>query len=306
MSRGDMMRRKRSSYVVGLLKLIKRIDNYQDSIISVFEGEDSKYYGSRIDIMFSAYDRKNLTCKGKKNVLTLREKVEENPEISQANIIYFVDSDFEARSASYNVYTTPCHSIENLYASKKTLDNLLKDELGLCSVKDLELINDILGLYEKFELLADEALVDINAFIMAYSDKEAISLNLNDHDLKTFLTINPLEGEVSKIYSYEDLLSIFSIDVDLNRDDFENAVDIINSSDQKLFCRGKYRLEYFRIFLNCLFSSAREGGSLFSGRKIKPKITLSKNNIISDLAQYAVTPTCLTSFLREYEASIAA
>jgi hypothetical protein len=306
MSRSEMMRDKRSSYVVELLKLIKRIDNYHDTVVSVFEGEDAKYYGTRIDVILGSYTRKNLTCGGKSNVLRLRDKVSENVELSQAKIIYFVDTDFDENVTDENIYSTPCYSVENLYASCKTLENLLKDELGLCAIKEATLINDVVEMYEKIEVLSDEALVELNAFIMAYSNKEGVSLNLNNHEVNKFLAFSLNEVDITKLYTFDDLLKCFSIGVELDKSDFFDSLEIINSKDKNVFCRGKFRLDYFRIFVNSIFDCARNGSGVFINKKIKPKITLSKNNILSDLSQYASTPDCLITFLESYKSKIAA
>lgn len=306
MTRSEMMRQKRSSYAVELIKLIKRIDNYQDTVVSVFEGEDAKYYGARIDMILGSYNRKNLSCKGKANVLRLRDKVAENAEISKAKIIYFVDTDFDENLTDENTYSTPCHSVENIYASSKTLENILKDELGLCAIDEISLINDIIILYERVEILSDEALAELNAFILAYSNKEGINLNLNNHELNKFLGFSINDVNVSKLYSYDDLVEFFSIEVDLDKNEFLHSLEIINSKDKNIFCRGKYRLDYFRIFANFIFDCARNRSGVFINKNIKPKITLSKNNILSDLSQYAPTPNCLVAFLRRYESQFAA
>jgi hypothetical protein len=62
--------------------------------------------------------------------------------------------------------------------------------------------------------------------------------------------------------------------------------------------RGKYLLDFFRAFLEKIRSEISDGDSVVITKKIKTKLTISKNNILSDLSQYAETPTCLTKFLR--------
>jgi hypothetical protein len=257
-------------------------------------------------MIFGSYNRKNLSCKGKSNVLELRKKVGENAEISRANIMYFVDTDFDENITDVNVYSTPCHSVENLYASTKTLENILKDELELCAIKEAPLINSAVKLYERIEALSDEALAELNAFIIAYSSNENIKLNLNDHEAKKFVTLSLNEEEISKLYSFEDLLTIFSIEANLDKSVFLESLETVNGKEKNVFCRGKYRLDCFRQFLNLIFDCARGGTGLFTGNVIRPKITLSKNNILSTLSQYAPTPACLVSFLQNYASRIAA
>jgi hypothetical protein len=308
MSRSEMMRRKRNSSAVDLIKLIKKIDCFDTTLICVFEGEDSKYYGSRVDVFFNELNRKNLTCKGKSNVLSLRETIQGNTELSSAKILFFVDSDFDGTQVDYNLYSTPCYAIENLYAKESVFIKILTDELGLCSFKDEELISELVGKYSHFETHSDEALVELNAWIIArVKESETnldIKLNLNNLSIDKFLAIDNLTPE--KCYELSDLDSLFSINTSVSQDDLDSAIHNINQSDKAKYCRGKYRLEYFRVFLVEIFDEARNGVGFFTDRKLKPKLTLVKSNIISELSQYAETPSCLNTFLEEYKNRVAA
>ena len=311
MSRSEMMRNKRRSNAVDLIKLIKlikKIDCFESSLICVFEGEDSKYYGSRIDTFFSSLNRKNLSCKGKENVLKLKAKIAANQELNNANILFFVDTDFDEKQTDYNLYSTPCYAIENLYVSKDVFSRVLTDELGLCSFKDKDLIGKLITKYIKFETDSDNALTELNAWLIVRikesETNESINLNLNNTSVDKFLNITALNS--IKHYSVSDLDSIFKVTESINEDDLSSALHVVNQNDKAKFCRGKYRLEYFRIFLNELFNESRNGEGHFIDRKIKPKLTLVKTNIVSELSQYAETPNCLNDFLISYKNRIAA
>lgn len=308
MSRCEMMLNKGRSNVVDLIKLIKKIDCFESSLICVFEGEDSKYYGSRIDGYFSSLNRKNLSCKGKETVLKLKDKITTNQELNNANIIFFIDSDFNEKQADYNLYSTPCYAIENLYVSTCVFSRVITDELGLCSFKDKELIDSLINKYEAFELASDEALSELNAWLIVRireSESNAnIKLNLNNIPIDKFLSITGMNA--MKHYNISDLDSIFKVTESIDEDNLASALHIINQNDKTKFCRGKYRLEYFREFLNELFKESRNGEGNFLNRKIKPKLTLVKTNIISELSQYAETPDCLGEFLSNYKRIISA
>jgi hypothetical protein len=258
MERANMMREKRQSPSVDLLKLIKEIDLFDTTIVCVFEGEDAKYYGSRIDQYFHGYTRKNLSCKGKSNVLTLKNKVENNKEIQEAKIIFFIDKDFDDEIHDTNLYCTPCYSIENLYADSNVLKLILTDELGLCEFRHADIISQIINAYNKFEQVCDIELSELNAWIMSRvkENNENVSLNLNNHDVETFITCT--QEEIRKKYSLETLDSIFSIDQKVCQDLLNSCRSTISSSELKHTCRGKYRLEYFRLYLLMLFEMARE------------------------------------------------
>ncbi|HCH54008.1 MAG TPA: hypothetical protein DE109_11045 [Aeromonas sp.] len=301
MDRGEMMREKRRVTSVDLIKLLKRIDNYSDTLICVFEGEDAKYYGPRIDNIFNKTERKNLPCKGKKNVLSLREKVKQNIELSKAKILYFVDSDFDGDCSDSDIYCTPCYSIENFYAHSCVLDKILKDEFALCSFKDDELIKAICSHYEKLELNVDESLLDLNAWIFVRKDEiklgTPISLNLDNVEIDKIIKIND-DASVIKIYTERTLDDLFSVDTKLDYDKFNTIREELKKQDLKLVSRGKYRLEFFRCFLSKLVDDARKANSFFHGEKKKPRLFLSKQQLLSELTQYAITPECLMNFLR--------
>lgn len=303
MSRIEMMREKRSSISVELIKLLKSIDCFDGMIICVFEGEDAKYYGSRIDSIFTDLERRNISCKGKGNVIGLKEKVDNNAELIKANIIFFIDTDFDDRILDYNLYSTPCYAVENFYVSNEVFKKVLTDELGLCSFLDSELIKVLSEQYSEFEVSSDIALLELNAWIKTrleeYKTNKQIKLNLNNASVEVFLRFNGFA--VDKIYSLHDLDLLFSIETPLNEKVYENIFESISREKISDVCRGKYRLEYFRSLLSDLFNMSRNGTDYFNDRKIKPKLSLVKANIISELSQYAQTPTCLNDFLNEYK-----
>jgi len=308
MERVNMMREKRGASSVDLIKLLKRIDNYSDILVCVFEGEDAKYYGSRIDGVFTNLERKNLNCKGKSNVISLRDKVKANKELSKAKVLYFVDADFDGDCNEHDIYCTPCYSIENLYAQVNVFKKILTDEFGLCSFKDEGLINSLCSEYELFENKADDALLELNAWIWHRKEQsethEGIKLNLNNIRLDKFLDFSD-DGPMQN-YTIETLDRLFEINVSIDSDRYETIKHNLSSKDLKIVTRGKYRLEYFRVHLSSVVDSARKGENLFANNKKNPKITLSRTQILSELTQYAVTPGCLVRFLERNSSTMAA
>lgn len=299
MNRDELMREKRGSLAVDLMRLIKKINTYDNSIICVFEGEDAKYYGSRIDFIISDIERKNISCKGKGNVIRLRDNIARNAEISKAHILFFVDADFDRTPSTSNTYVTPCYSVENLYAQSIVLSKIITDELGLTHLQDDEIISAILNEYEVFQRYSDDALCELNAWIYYinthYPDE---TLNLNSFKLEQFLLVK--EAPPKKNYNKDDLPKIFNIKKDINDPLYQESLEVIRSSVLHERCRGKFRIECFRLFLENLFNNARDSVGHFDGKKIKPKLNLTKQNILSDLSQYAITPACLRRFLTTF------
>ncbi len=301
-----MMRMKRQSSSVDLLKLIKKIDCFESTLVCVFEGEDAKYYGSRIDQYFNELKRKNLSCKGKEKVLALKRNIEKNSSINNAKIMYFVDKDFDEKEEDFNLYCTPCYSIENFYADSSTLRRVLTDELGLCEFRENEIINEIIRSYQSFESECDAHLIDLNAWIMSRvkDNDSSVKLNLNNHEVEKFISYN--QGVVVRKYTLDKLDETFSINKQLCQDLLQTCITAVENSDLNSSCRGKYRLEYFRLYLVNLFEMARNKTDYFEGLKIKPKLSLTKMNIVSELSQYSNTPACLGEFLSSYKNRVAA
>lgn len=308
MERVNMMREKRNSISVDLIKLLKRIDNYNEVLVCVFEGEDAKYYGSRIDSVFTEIQRKNLNCKGKDNVITLREKVKENKELSKAKILYFVDADFDGNCNGDDLYCTPCYSIENLYAQVEVFKKILADEFSLCGFRDEDLIKQLCLDYEVFEKKADKALLDLNSWIWVRKEQGrdglGVKLNLNNLNLDKVMSFN--NSVPIKNYTIESLDEIFSISIPIDHDKLNSANHYLSERNLAMVSRGKFRIEYFRFYLSVVVDNARKKEGRFTNRKANPRITLSKAQVLSELTQYAVTPDCLICFLNRNKTALAA
>ena len=307
MSRLDMMRSKRDIVVVKLIELLKKIENYENTLICVFEGKDVEYYGSRIDIVIKSLERENITCKGKENVLLLRDKVSRNNELKKAKVIYFVDKDYDYLEAEGNLYCTPCYSIENLYVNEYSFKRFLTDQLHISKLEDENLFNTLMARFKKFELDADVALKELNAWLMVVVKESKadnnIKLNLNNTPITRFFTINNFE--VEKVYERSQLSSIFNIEFMIDESYYQSSLEALERHELSLYCRGKYRLDYYREFLLKLISDIRNRRDIFEHKTLSCSLQLSKN-IISELSQHAKTPECLTEFLQDFKSINAA
>lgn len=303
MDRAERMREKRSSIAVKLIRLIKIYASKPDVVTCVFEGEDAKYYGIRLDGFLNGRERKNISCKGKGNLISLKEKVDSHEDLSNANVLYFADRDFDLSDVSDgNIYFTPCYSVENLYIEKPVLRRILIDEFGFCEIEDNEDVNSILDIYERLLSSTANALLLLNAWIMCQNQvresDRSIKLNLNNYDAGDFIKFD-LESVVTK-YDEESLKVKFPASIEISSDEIEAAKHLIEQGGIVKSIRGKYLLDFFRDFLEKIRSEINNGDSVVITKKIKTKLTISKNNVLSDLSQYAETPNCLITFLRTH------
>jgi hypothetical protein len=301
MDRAERMREKRSSIAVKLIKLIKVYASNPGAVTCVFEGEDAKYYGIRLDSFLNGRERKNISCKGKGNLISLKKKVDLHEELSNANVLYFADRDFDLSDITGgNIYFTPCYSVENLYIEKPVLRRILLDEFGFCEIEDNEDVNSILNIYEHLLFSAANALLHLSAWIMcqnkASKSDSSIRLNLNNYDAGEFIDFD-LENVFTK-YDKEALKVKFPDSIEIFSDEIDTAQRLIEQGGIVKSIRGKYLLDFFRAFLEKIRSEISNEDSFVITKKIKTKLTISKNNILSDLSQYAETPNCLTNFLR--------
>ncbi len=298
MPRADKMRSKRGATSVYLAKLIKAYGTDNEAILCVFEGEDAKYYGGRIDSV-SVRVRKNIQCKGKENVKKLKERVSANYELVNANVLYFIDKDFECDETTGDLYVTPCYSVENLYVSELTLSRVLADEFGLDDSEhnfDLECITSS---FRKANSEFNESMLCFNSWLKLQVEESKtnkdICLNIDNISLNKLVSIE-ING-VSANYTLENLGCKFPGSGEVNQASLDKAIEEFNKTDLSLTIRGKHRLEFFRIWLNLLMQDARcEAPTIFT-RKTKTKLCLSKDNLLSELSQYAITPNCLNEFL---------
>lgn len=298
MSRANRMREKRASVSVYLIKLIKIYASDRDSLICVFEGEDSKYYGSRVDFI-TTIGRKNINCRGKNNVVALRKKVELNSELKDANVIYFVDKDFDEIKTEDSLYVTPCYSIENLYTTPSVLSRILIDEFLLDSIENSDDIKCILEKYKRVSKEFNSCLLPLNSWLKIqvenYEKDSKVRLNIDNVSLSKLVDVT-LDTVIAK-YSIESISDLFPECSNISQEVVDSAVAIFSDKNLTMFSRGKYRLEFFRQWVSKLILDARtENPELFSN-KIKIKLSLSKNNILSELSQYADTPNCLNKFI---------
>ncbi len=298
--RKEMMKQRASSPVVGLIGVLKAHSSDKSAIICIFEGEDAKYYGSRVDAFLNGRNRKNVNCKGKSNLLELKKTVEKNTNLDQVNILYFADRDYDYNDITHGtIYFTPCHSVENFYVNKDSLNRIVSDEYGICSVTNKSEFEQIISLFSTLHESFSEATLDLNSWIMCQIEmtktNKDIELNLNNTKITDFLKIEL--DKITPLYDVDSLSEFFKKSAPIDIESFESAKQKIIKSGLSESCRGKYALQFFRIFLEKINIELANKNSSIVSATLKPKMLINDSNIISALSQYAKTPSCLNDFL---------
>lgn len=294
------LRNSRDVYAEKLRQLLVNYQKYPDALYCVFEGEDAKYYGIRIDSLSDFEDRRQMPCRGKEDVLKLHDRVMADERLMLSNTIFFVDYDFDGLRGHSNgpkLYVTPCYSVENLYVRERAFKRILVEEYG---VEDFNTEAELVRLLSIYSKLLDEfakALTTLNAWIALQREKErpGARLNLNNRKLKHFVSIS-LE-KVEQLYSKSELSLFFPNAVDITDEELAEKESEFEHSDKLNAYRGKYFIEFLRIFLELLKNDRQNSSPKYFEQSQKVKLTLSGKNILSELSQYADTPECLKEFI---------
>jgi hypothetical protein len=141
--------------------------------------------------------------------------------------------------------------------------------------------------------------------IMEYKQEAPRSLNVQN--IKTNDLVDVSINKVAKKYN-DNPETVFK--------DYENlqlcplaikeADDSFKTKNLPLHFRGKQQLDFFRFFLMRLKEDRVSKTPKIFAVKGRVMLSLSKDNCISELSQYADTPNCLLLFLDKIQESIAA
>ncbi len=292
------MRANRDTAPVKFIEFMRLYKHSKDSFFCIVEGEDGKYY----DIRIRHYCRNNnyhfLVSGGKEEVIRLHSMITGKEEYKNAKTMYFVDKDFDDVLNISLIYETPCYSIENLYTTLDAFSRILKNEFGL---------NKLDADYEKcFDLFLErqnefhECVKLLNAWIACQRDLSnkgiCSRLNLNNININNFVDIE-LDKVVSK-YDVNVIHKILPDAIKIESDVLEEKIKYIEKMDTQKYFRGKFEIEFMRIFLEKLKQDRCCKTPKYFTKRKRIRLNLSRSNIISELSQYAETPACLCSYLQ--------
>lgn len=290
------------------MEFIKAFGRNPLSLICFFEGEDEKYYSIRVRHITKLSTWSGINCKGKRSALTLREKISKINTYENAKLAFFLDKDFDAPDEinGNNTYITPCYSIENLYTTLECFENTIRAEFGLTpNCPDTDDYQKALDIYNNRKIEFIEAIKPYNIWILAHrlrekSDCTIEKLNLNNVDLNRLVNITLTN--VSRVYDPDKLHEMLRTEP-IKQHEYEQAKVYFNEIEPDNSFRGKEQIEFFRTLLSKLKEErCKQTSSIFCNRH-GVKISLARANILSELSQYATTPTCLESFLYKYQAT---
>lgn len=307
MSRVENLKKSRDSLAVKFMQFTRIASKNRVAVF--FEGEDEKYYSIRINTLRPDILWSGVNCKGKSNVVEIRNRIRQHDTYKDELCLFFVDSDFDDNQGIYglsDVYLTPCYSIENLYFSEATFKRILSAEFGIndtcdesncfheCMSKYTEMKSQYLKIIEGFNLLVKELR------LMEKSGELDGRLNINNLNIDDLVTINL--STVSKKYDESSPKSLFPELPENIRISLEGSKAFFMDKNNELWYRGKQHLEFLRVLVSKLKEDRcrKNGREIFENRG-NVTLQLTKANSISELGNYADTPECLRSFLENFK-----
>lgn len=263
-----------------------------------FEGEDFKYYSSRINMYTEEEETVyQYDCKGKDKVLETYNLIRNGANTNGVKMLFFIDSDFDDNSELVNndIYITPGYAVENFYIHDKVMEQFLSSELKIGRTShDENDKKDFESAMKKYKEERSKFIRDSTILNVWYSLQKRKSKGLNNCEY-------PDLKKLKKFYALDQPITIETLQ---NNTENYIKVDMMEIEDEKkrllkdplnLF-RGKYYFEFMSTIINkyCTNDAVKE--NIFIKRR-KCKSNISENNIISELSQYAETPRCLKNYL---------
>lgn len=294
----EQMREGRRTYETVFLKFVNSGKYFCSFAFCFYEGEDGKYYDCRIRRFFGD---KIITFPvgNKKEILKLLEKINADDFYKNTCMMFFVDSDYDENLLNdENLFKTPCYSIENFYVHEKCLVKILQSEFGLSVIdKDFQkCLNDFNLRIKEF----NENMLEFNSLVYLRRKKSNSNSNYRFGSVKTSHLVKIRVDKILKSEKYEEVINNIKKILDFNDDEISKTRDDLNTKgDFSLNFRGKNQLDFFVTFVKELKRLNEEGG-YFSNKCTNVHIDITSNRL-SELSQYAITPTILEDFLKKHK-----
>lgn len=293
----QQMRAKRNIAEALFKKFTEAKDMFNTHAFCFFEGEDGKYYNSRIEKYWGS-NFIPLVAGNKKEVLKVMQMIKADLLYNNVCTMFFVDRDYDEslKQTNEDLFETPCYSIENLYAQESTLSRILQAEFGL-SVIDSD--------YRKCLDAYRDRLAEFNQIIFCFNSIVKYQ-HQNEPDTKcqfssirtTHLAHITIDEVVKSNHHDKEILKLIDTLHATPEKLRQIEAEIAQEPQPHLVLRGKNQLD-FMVSIIKIFKDLNAKGGYFSGKLPRVYITITENRL-SELSQYAVTPPELIDFLRAH------
>ena len=296
------MRMERETYEATYIQFIAEPKYHNSHAFCFYEGEDGKYYDSRIRQKFGNRIITH-TVGNKKEVLKLLKKIRSIGLYDSVCTMFFIDRDCDESMAGSDkdLFETPCYSIENLYVQKECLLKILQSEFGLNEITQdcKKCIQD----FEAREMEFNQHILEFNALAYLRRKKSDSNSNMSLNSVKTSHMVQVKVRGVTKASKYEQTIQQLREKLEFEEYELEQVkTELIDKGEFSLNFRGKNQLDFFVGFIKELKRLNKTGG-YFSKKYNNIHINITSNRL-SELSQYAVTPICLEQFLESHKVKL--
>lgn len=293
----EQMRAKRTIAETVFKKFTEAKDKFDTYAFCFFEGEDGKYYNSRIEKYWGCNFIPLIAGK-KKEVLKVMRMIKASPLYNNVCTMFFVDRDYDEslNGTDKDLFETPCYSIENLYAQEESFCRILQAEFGL-SVIDADYCK-CLDTYKARLAEFNQIIFHFNA-IVKYQHQCEPNSTCQFSAIKTSHLARISVDEVAKSNHHDGVIAKLLEQLHVSPEKLSQIEENLQKEPQPhLVLRGKNQLD-FMVSLIKIFKDLNAQGDYFSSKLTRVYITISENRL-SELSQYAVTPPELTEFLNAH------
>lgn len=312
MNRVDKMSSDAEEFSTKFMEFMRVVGNNPELLVCIFEGEDEKYYSCRLQTILNNVTWECINTGGRTPAIDLFNTIKDHPMYSTYKYLCFIDRDYDdiyENHAPSKIYSTPGYSVENFYFSLTCLKKTLSAEFNIKPENELKHLYD--RYTQLFQKVQEEFIKEIRGFnIWAKTNyimnKSSPPLKMSIKSIKTndLLDIN-LESINSK-YDPDDISSVFPHlkNSELCQLSYHDAKLKLSDQDPKLSFRGKNCSDFMRLYLLAIKSEIQ---TLEFKKNEKPtiRINFSKDNFLSEISQYADTPSCLIQFLSQHSVTTA-
>lgn len=271
---------------------------YSDRVFyCFFEGKDDpKYYISRIE-KFTNKEIIEYTCGSRDNVYKLHGMIDSRKS-THKNTLYFTDRDFNTNIVKdEDIYSTPSYAIENFYILDSVFEKIIKYELGIskfsCEKDDIEDFNKLMEYYKSEKEKFIESTKYLNAWYALQVNKSIYREEKYRPKLNKLKEIKELYYPYNSIDKLKELTENY---ISVSEEDINKKIKELVIDPEYNF-RGKYYIYFLCKTLNYVFEESNKPSGFLS-KKRKVSLGVSSKSIISTFCQYAVTPECLTKYLK--------
>jgi len=327
-NRIDMMEEMAEDESVIFHNFTKKTRDYSNSIVLFLEGEDDIEYYNTIFYKHLGEYKKNwveLVCHGRSNVIELIDDLKNHTRTEYRNGIYFgfIDKDYhetESNPHPDKIYMTPGYSIENFYASTEFIKKVLERKFYVCESSSND--EDYKCCLNNFTERRDEfinGIIELDCLLrcnrLMYEEK-MIENKIHAREIKLYHNVSI---DLNHVVFHKKALEILGVD--------ENTFDLPcmetarafytdkNSEQLSAYIRGKFMMHFVHhylhklkednlkkiptLFLKSLNNSRLKGSEKINFKRTKMTFTKEKQDLISDLAIFADTPSCLSDFVKK-------